>query len=501
MAFQDSQSTGGGPDRGARTRRGEQSLLGALWRGKATIVGAILLAAVAGLLYLAVTPPRYLASTSILIDPRLGRGVGSDPNQPGFTSDASAVDSQVKLLTSQTVLKRVGKAANLVDDPEFNGSQRSLLARLTQAAQPPGVDLKALEDAITIKRPERTYVIEIQVLARNADKAADIANAVVQAYIEDQVQARVEAAESDGRFVRDRLADLQAQIRIAETKVAAYKTTNNIVTASGLRSNEQQVLDLTRSLGEARARASDAKARQDEIKLLASQGQLAASGEALKSMTIERLRSQQAEVARDVAKLSRTLGERHPALQEARKQQQEIAQLITEELKRLETGAHADYQIASRNEAQIVAEVDTLKGQSNALSTTLVPLAQLEREVDALRGSYDRFAKIKDSLSEQEADSPPARVIAVARAPVSPSVPKRSIVALVALAGGLFLGIAAALAREGARATRTGPPGDPPRQDRPGDRPAPGPRGLSGAPPVQRRPARYWDDRLDDVRP
>ena len=64
----------------------------------------------------------------MLIDPRLGKTVGTDPLQPGFIPDTSAMDSQVKLFTSQTVLSRVAKMADLKDVPEFNGSQRSLAA-------------------------------------------------------------------------------------------------------------------------------------------------------------------------------------------------------------------------------------------------------------------------------------------------------------------------------------------------------------------------------------
>jgi hypothetical protein len=70
-----------------------------------------------------------------------------------------------------------------------------------------------------------------------------------------------------------------------------------------------------------------------------------------------------------------------------------------------------------------------------------VPLRQLERE------SYDRFAKIKDTLTQQESESPPARIVAVARPPLTPSSPRRLVVGLLAL-GGLFLGLALALLSE-----------------------------------------------------
>ena len=72
-------------------------------------------------LYLFIAPSKYQASSSLLIDPRLGRGLGADPAQSNFSQDASSIDSQVKLLSSQAVLARVIKSEKLDQDSEFGG--------------------------------------------------------------------------------------------------------------------------------------------------------------------------------------------------------------------------------------------------------------------------------------------------------------------------------------------------------------------------------------------
>lgn len=473
-------------------------MLAILWRHKLVILLSIILGLAAGGIYIAVTPARYLASASMLIDPKLGKTVGSDPVQPGFIADTSAIDSQIKLFTSQTVLERVAKKTGLANDPEFNGSQRSFLQRLLRPAplEEGGVDLKSVEDAITIKRPERTYVVTIEVLARDAKKAADMANGLTQAYIADQIGARLDAARDDTQFVRQRLDKLSSQIKDAETKVEAFKTQNNIVDSSGLRSNEQQVSDLTKALGDARSKASDAKARYDEIHLMAKRGRLDASSEAVKSQTIEHLRQSQAETDQAVAKLAETLGARHPELMEARSRKAKLDGLIRDELKRVELAAQSDYQAAHRNEMQILQEVDRIKGQSTSMSSKLVPLEQLERNVKVLRASFDRLASVNDNLAQQQGDSPPGRVIAIARPPVSPSQPRKSIVGIVSLSAGLFLGLAGALLLNGMGSHRAPAPDVVYRGN---TEPAP-----PVSPPQARAPARspvrrYWDDHDDDV--
>ena len=346
----------------------------------------------------------------------------------------------------------------------------------------------ALENAITIKRPERTYVVGIDVLARSPKLAADIANDITKAYIEDQVSSRIDAARGDTTFVKDRLDTLSAQLKEAQNKVEAYKVAHNIVDAGGLRSNEQQVADLTRALGDARSKASDAKAALADIDRMARSGHLDAISNALKSQTIERLRQQQAETDQTVARLATTLGPAHPALMEAEARKHELGRLIRNELERLKLSALEDYKVAHQHEQQVASGVNALKAQSANMNRALVPLEALERNVRVLRSSFDRFAQVNDSLSQQEAESPPGRVIAVAQPPVSAARPKKTIVGIIALGAGLFFGLAAALFSEGDR------------------RPSAPTRPLDRAPtqePVTQRARstrRYWDDTDDDAR-
>ena len=401
------------------------------------------------------------------------------------------MDSQIKLFTSQTVLSRVAKIANLINDPEFNDSEPSLLQRILHPAPAlvDTVDLKRLDEAITIKRPERTYVVTIDVLAREPGKAAQIANAVTQAYIEDQVSSRVDAARADTGFVSQRLEKLSSAIKDAEDKVEAYKINNGIVDTNGLRSNEQQVSDLTKALGDARTKTSDAKAKLTEIDSMARRGRLDASSEALRSLTMERLRQQEAETQQNVAKLATTLGAQHPELVEAEGRQRKIEKLIRDELQRLKIAAAGDYQQALDHEQQIGAEVKSLKAASASMSRALVPLDQLERNVKVLHASFDRFAQVNDNLSQQEAESPPGRVISVARPPVSPASPKKTIIGSISLAAGLFFGLAAALLAEGMGPSR------PPTRSMVFEKPA-----MTSKAPEPRAPRRYWDDYDDDSR-
>ncbi len=375
-------------------------LFGALRRHGRTALAVMLLVVGAATLYLIFATPYYAGASSILIDPRLGRGPSIDPTRPDENvTDSVAIDSQVKLLTSQKILTRVIRSLDLQHDPEFELKPGFLGALFADAPREASKEslmpvLKELSEAIAVKRVDRTYLVEIQAISADPVKAANIANAIVQAYLDDKVEARTGASSNDLQHVREQMDSLQKQIQSAENKVETYKSQNHIVMSEGLASNEQQISDLTKELGFARGRASEAKAKYDQIRNEARANPSGTQSEVLTSPTIEALRKTQAETQREVSKLMNTLGPRHPAFVEAQAADANVKRLIANEMHRIEARAADDYAAEHANLLQLEASIDQLKAQSNSTSVKLVPLRQLEREVESLRGAYGRFAKI-----------------------------------------------------------------------------------------------------------
>jgi uncharacterized protein involved in exopolysaccharide biosynthesis len=333
---------------------------------------------------------------------------------------------------------------------EFNGDKTGMVATLLGRLHDllDGVDFKTLSDAIVIKRRERTFVVEIHAFSSNPDKAANLANGLANAYIAEEVESRVASTEKDAKWVRQRLDALKTQIVDAEAKVEAFKSRNHIVTSEGLRSNESQIANAANELGLARARLSEAKSRLGQVLRDARAGHADIASEALKSPTIERLRAQQADADREVARLSQTLAGRHPALLQAQAEAATQRARVNDELQRIQASARSEFLGAEANERQLTSSVERLKTQSNDASRANLALRQLERDVETLRGSYDNFAKVNDGLTQQQSDTPPARIIAAAYPPRSPASPRVWLVALASLWHGLFAGAAAALLRD-----------------------------------------------------
>jgi succinoglycan biosynthesis transport protein ExoP len=78
----------------------------------------------------------------------------------------------------------------------------------------------------------------------------------------------------------------------------------------------------------------------------------------------------------------------------------------------------------------------------------MVQLRDLEREVEAQRGVYERFLRAREHGFDENRDPPNARIITPASPPLAPSAPKTLAIVFIALAAGLSFSVGAALLRD-----------------------------------------------------
>ncbi len=427
-----------------------------LWHRRTTILSAAAVALLAAVLFVLVAPHRFTAVTEILIEPADLRAVANEAKPPNPASDTALlqVDSQVRVLTSDTVLRRVVDSEGLAHDPEFTRGPsllRGLLDQISaalgrrQAAAKPDASLAALNEfrrRVQVKRAERTYVVDIGVSSEEAAKAARLANAVAQAYLDEQTQVRADAARQVSRSLTARLNELKQSVQDAEDRVQAFKVSHNIVGANGQLVSEQQLADLNNQLAGANARTAAAKARLDQIEALQrSKTEIGAFAEAVQSQTITALRSQYAEVMRREAEQTTSLGERHPAVIEIKAQAERLKRMIADEINRIALAARADYETAKANEDLLTRNVDGLKQSTLATNASMVTLRELERDVQASRAVYEAFlVRARETGEQERIDTKNIQVISKAELPQNRSWPPSS--SLIGLAA-MFLGVAA----------------------------------------------------------
>ena len=413
-----------------------------------------------GLLYLLLATPIYTATTTVLIDPRSRKMVNDEVVQGGLGSDLVLVESQVPIITSDTVLSRAAKMLQENPETDFRPApvaSGGLVAKLKDMIRGPrparDPDIAAVEElakSTVVKRAQKTYIVDIEVSSSSPLKAAKAANAIADAYLDDQTAAKSEEAQRANKLIDARLGELTEQVRRAETRIDEFKKANKILSSEGGVLNEQQLGKLSAELASARAVAAEAKARFEQTSQAAKTKIPAdALPEAMKSPVIQRLREQYTQVARREAALSSQLQPRHPVMIEVRSQLNEINTQIAAEMARVSQGSKGEYAVAAAREKELVRIIDAAKEDVSRTNTAQIKLRELEREADAGRELLRAFlGRAKETQEQMNTSTPEGRIITTATVPSSPSKPGKALILSLALIGGLGLGIARALATD-----------------------------------------------------
>jgi succinoglycan biosynthesis transport protein ExoP len=426
----------------------------ALRRHARLIAAAMVLALLATAVALLVIAPRYSATTILLVDPRQPRVTSSESVLAGIGADAAAVESQVDLITSPALARRVIEQLKLQDDPEFAG--KGLLVRLgLQSAPDAQTQLSLVErefqQKLFVRRRGLTYIIEVTFTSKDPAKAARIANVIAATYLDDQLAAKLAATMKASEWLNARIEEMRARVTAAERAVATYKAEHNVVdTGQGIGLIERQIETLNQQLILARGAAAEARARLAQVQDVASRAADPATlNEALQSPVIANLRAQYAMVARNEAELTATLGDHHPSLVRLRAQMADLRRQLDAEIKRILAGVRNEYEVATSREKSLENDLGKLKEQAAKIGQADVELAALQREAQANRALFDQFLlRSKETSAQQSFQAPDAQVVSAAMAPVRPNRPP--LVLLFGLAGafGVVFGIGLALVRE-----------------------------------------------------
>lgn len=431
-----------------------------LWRRKIAIASAALIGACLAVTVGKSLTPRYTATAQLYVDPRELQLVDREltPRAQDVSGMSMVVESQARLITSNGVLLQVIQQANLDKDPEFGGGDtknlmNSLLGLIgLQPRAPSAADindvqlaaLDALNKHITIRKGDKSFIVDIEVWSTNPAKAAMLANTLTNTYLTDSRNSQALAARRATGELSGRLKELRERLRNAETALATYKAQNNFVGTQDSLISDQQLSNSNQRLSAARAATMDAQARLDQIE--ANKRTAADAGaipEALQSPTIANLRAQYADSRKKYAEQTAELGPRHPALRQTEKQVEDLKRTISEEIERFALSAKNDLTRARDYEASLNRALEVQKRQSVQLSQAAVRLRELEREADASRDVYQSFLKRSRETEEQETlNTSAARVIGEATVPQRRSFPPA--MSLFAMIGFIFGGFAAA---------------------------------------------------------
>ncbi|WP_137127540.1 polysaccharide biosynthesis tyrosine autokinase [Roseomonas sp. HF4] len=430
----------------------------------------VLLVLVAGLAaafaWLDRSPPVYRAEASVLIEPRSTQ-VSDLQAISADSSSANVMRTQIDILRSPAISRRVVDQLGLAEEPEFKGGP-GLSARVmamlhdTFGLFPDAVRIPATGDAremaaailasrIGVQNEPRSNVLIVWIETQSPELSARIVNALANDLLEFRRRQKGAAMERAHAWFNDRLGELAERMRQSERAIEAYRIEHGLTEMIGMRSgatpvltvNRQQLDDIARQLVAAEADRLRKEGQLDEAQAaLRAGGRADALPEVMNSPIIRTLRDQEAVVAAREAQLSARLGARAPDMMAARAELVGLQRRLREEMANAMAGLRSEVAAARAQEQSLRDRMAALRATVARDNIAEVRLQSLQAEAQANRAIYESFLNRATQLANasgiQEAD---AELVSEAIPAEAPSGPRRGRLLALAFGGSLVAGI------------------------------------------------------------
>ncbi|HEY0299692.1 MAG TPA: polysaccharide biosynthesis tyrosine autokinase [Rhizomicrobium sp.] len=409
-------------------------------------------------------PTRYSSSAIVMLDNRKNAIADLSAVLSALPTDPASLQNQIQVLQSRDLAADVIAKLKLYDDPEFNGALQpsvggALLATLNPrnwfAGDPgppdPAVERDAIIDAFLSHLSAATVglstTITVTFISRDRDKAALIANAVAQTYVESLVATKLKASEATSAWLTARLRELGGQVQAQEAAALTYRAQHNLdSSAGGTALIEQQLGGINGQIIQARADLSAKLAVYNQVQTLLKAGRPADISQIIASPLIIQLRGQQAELLRQQSALAIPYGPRHPKRIAIENQVKDLDLKIGEEASRVATGLANDVEVARAQLGSLQGSLSSTQHQASGQDMIAVKLKALEAEAASSRKLYESFLGRLRGIQDQDGLLvPDAHLISHAAVASGPSWPPRLLIVLASIPAGLLLGCLAAL--------------------------------------------------------
>jgi len=445
------------------------SLFRRRWKILLTAVGVVLVATTS---WLILTTSIYTATTTVIIDPRKTNTVKNDAIVSDLVLDVNTIATEVSLIKSFSVARRVAERLDLKSDERFQSistrfgifawirgifsgskpgesdsnveqSESAVVTTSQPNFTPEMLDvIEQVRKGINARRVATTYFIEISFSHSDSELSAKLANAVAESYLDEQIEARYQAAQRASMWLRNRVSGLGVQLEASERALAEHRAKFNLAKQQDGTLADQQAVDINTQLVAARAQTVEKKAKFDQVRhILDNGGGIDGVAAVMDSPSTAALRLQEAVLTREEANLLTRYGPKHPAIVKIRAEHADINRQIEREVGRVVEMLKTDYELALRREQSLNNNLRELTGGQNLDEQPIIRLRELERDAQSNRTLYETtLARFKEAEQQTSLQVSESRIVAPAFVPDYPSFPKRKIILLVAVFGGLMLG-------------------------------------------------------------
>ncbi|MGZ8242820.1 chain length determinant protein EpsF [Methylomagnum sp.] len=386
-----------------------------------------------------VTPKRYAAEAQLVIDAKSADPILGSILPPGTATNA--ITTQVDVINSDRVAQRVVRMLGFDQNPAIREEWQR------QTGGKGSLEFwygRVLKRRLIVVPTRESNVVTIGYAANDSRLAAAIANAFAQAYIDTNLELKVEPAKQYAGWFDERTRELREKLESAQRRLSNYQREHGIVAADErLDVENARLAELSTQLVQVQGFRSDARSRQSQS---ASAETLP---EVLQNPLIQGLKTELARLEAQRGQLAGRFGANHPERAKNEAEVSALRQRVIAETRRIAGSLGTSHRINTARESDIQAALDAQKQKVLTLKAERDALAVLQHEADSAQKAFDLVTQRYAQTSlESEAQQTNVAVLTVATEPTQPSSPRVVLNTALGLLFGGVLGAGLALLLE-----------------------------------------------------
>ncbi|MCS0182310.1 polysaccharide biosynthesis tyrosine autokinase [Vibrio alginolyticus] len=409
----------------------------------------------------------YQATATLLIQEEQKSALSIEEVYGVDTTKKEYFQTQIAILKSNHIADKVIRELNLTQLPEFTSSG-GVNKKIDQVKSIPFVQdllnvapspketaqfsesyyqaLQAFRSKLDIEPVRNTQLVRIRFRSIDPKLATTIANAVGQAYIDANFEAKLAVTQNAATWLTNNSRKLEERLRNSEQALQEFLLKEGLIDINGIDeiyANELE--ELTRKLNIAVNKRIEAQTLIQLLRRKSSQSldSLLSIDEFANQAQIRDLKLSEAQAAKNLSELAQRYGPKHDRMIQAKAQLAEIQSRTQQLIRDISFSKQQDLLAAKAQEDMLRAELDNKKSDFQSLGSQKARYEQLKREVESNKALYEAFLnREKETNATSDYKNVTARFTDKAIIPLFPVAPQRIKLVLIAT----FFGFAIACA-------------------------------------------------------
>jgi capsular exopolysaccharide synthesis family protein len=363
------------------------TLLRIMFEWRWLILSMIALGLAAATIITLLTTPMYRSNVTLEANPPSVEIMDEKSSEGGAQDSFTFLATQVGLLNSRSLARRVAQDLNLVADPNVVDPKLDAATRLKIATGKVAGGLK-------VQMPKEGQLIGISYESDSPELAARIVNGIADTFIATNLERRYEASAYARNFLQKQIAKTRADLERSERQLVSYAQSQGIIntgTAAGGTAGDvgslqgESLVALNKALAEATSRR------------IAAEGVYRSASGARNTVDVnastQAMRQSKAVLESEYQEKRTLMKPDHPDMLSLRSRIDELDRQMRIETAQVVGGRsnslQADYQAAAAAERALRSRVAALSGSVLNLRGRSIQYNIYQREVDTNRALYD----------------------------------------------------------------------------------------------------------------